>query len=286
MRGLVRLEMSKALKNKWFYAALGIACALAVASAIACVADAEGYLALKRGGIYEWTVRSTKGCFGRSILLAHGGDLWSEVFFLAMPLLVLLPNSCSLRSELVSGQLDQMYVRASRGSYLRAKWLATFAVAATVVVVPIVLNLLVVACFLPGYGIEVIDEMYVCVGGGETWASLLYSAPLAYLTLNVLFDAVLCGCWATLALALSLLVDNRVLLLVGCYLAVIIARYLGSVIFAALGIRGFVFDLACMLRCCMPGNEPRLLPWMTAVLALVFVAGLVVLRARKDGDVL
>lgn len=285
MRRLIRLEFSKAFRNKWYVIALLTAVGLGVASAIAGTMSAKAWLALKDGGSYEWIVLSTQGSYNNSLLL--GSDVWREVFFLVLPLLVVIPYSCSLRTEIVDGCLNQVYVRAGRGKYLFAKALAVFCVAGSIVVLALVINFALVSCLLPAYQPEALDSLYNGVAPEEAFASLLYgTSPWLYLLVNTLVDAALLGSWAVLVLAASSVIDNRVALLAGAFLSVLAAAYLNSVVFGAIGTNGFAFGLIDLSRGVPAGSYHRLAFWLFAVLGLTLATGVGLLRLRRDGDVL
>lgn len=94
MSSLVRLELRKALANRWFIISLGLALTLALASAFISAEAALSWAALKDGGSQEYLVMSTQGSYGRTLLV--GTDVAKEAFFLLAPLLALTPYALSL----------------------------------------------------------------------------------------------------------------------------------------------------------------------------------------------
>lgn len=283
MRQLIRLELNKAFHTKWLVIALGIACALAAADAALNVAKVLQWLSIKDGGSHEWVVMSTLGSYTRWILL--GASMAREIFFLLLPLLATLPFASSWRSEHVDGVLNQMYVRGRRGDVLAAKGLATFLTGFVLAVVPLVLSFVAVSCFLPAYVPEALDNLYIGIGPNEAFSGLLYGNPLVYVAVNTLVDGVLCGSWALLVLAVSTVVDNRVLLLVGSQLLMLVLMYLNKVVFAAAGVYGFRFALIYLLQGAADIYVRAPLPLALAPV-LMMLAAVVLLRARRDSDVL
>ncbi len=284
MGRLLKLELNKAFGNAWFFVSLAICLVLAIAAAFTEAASASLALKLKDSGASEWIVLSTQGSYLKSLLL--GTCLWREAFFLLLPLLVVIPYSCSLRSEIIDGLLNQAYIRAPRRKYLAAKGLAAFCAGAVVAAVPLVVNFIAISCMLPAYPVDVVDTLYVMVESCEAFSSLLYSAPLAYIAVNVIVDAILCGAWAVLVLAASSFVDNRVALLAGSYLLVLLCNYLNQVVFRAFGVNGFAFSLIELTKGATSGSYLRYGFWLFVVLGVIALSAVATLRFRRDSDVL
>ncbi len=284
MGRLLKLELNKAFGNVWFFVSLAICLALAIAAAFSEAASVSLVLDLKDSGASEWIVLSAQGSYRNSLLL--GTCLWREAFFLLLPLLAVIPYSCSLRSEILDGLLNQAYIRAPRAQYLAAKGLAAFCVGATVAAVPLVVNFIAISCMLPAYQVDVVDALYIMVESCEAFSSLLYSAPLAYIAVNVIVDGALCGAWAALVLAASSFVDNRVALLAGSYLLVLLCNYLNQVVFQAFGVNGFAFSLIELTKGATSGGYLRYGFWLFVVLGVVAISAVATLRFQKDADVL
>lgn len=282
MSSLIRLELRKALANRWFFISLGLALALALASAFISAEAALSWAALKDGGSQEYLVMTTQGSYGNSLFV--GEDVAKEAFFLLAPLLALTPYAWSLRSEMVSGFLAHMYTRCPRSRYLAAKATATFTTGFLVAAIPLMVNFIALSCLLPAYQPEVYDNLYLGVNPEDAFARLFYEAPFCYLLVNALVDGILYGTWALCVLAVSTLVDNRVLLLAGSYLFVIATHAFSKVIFPALGVTGFRFSLIDLPQGAGDiDRDPRAL---VAVLLIQLIFGTLLLRAREGSDAL
>lgn len=228
---LIRIEFDKAFQNAWFGIAVLIGCAIAVASAAVSV---KGY--------FDWSydVFDPEACY---YPLASSGSFaaWigvrrmdttflPDLFFALAPLCAALPYAWSLRSELVSGFINQPYVRTVRMRYLLAKYAATFCSGAATVAMPLLLNFVVLSCFIPGYIPDAGDGMRVLIMPNYAFSGLFFSKPLLYVLVYTLFDAVLCGLWAVFVLSLSFLIDNRVVLMAGSYLGLFLAFYFNETV--------------------------------------------------------
>lgn len=238
MMPIIKVELSKALRNPWFAISMGIGCLLAILSAWQYVP------------IYEFTPNPDKfyypdsqGCFQAWMSLSATST--PMLFYQLLPLLVVTPYACSLASEFKDGYVAQVYTRASRGTYLAAKYIAVCISAGLVAVAPQLLNLLFLACVHPAYLPDVNTAMYY---GAVFWDSvgswLYYNVPLLYVALYCAIDFALCGLWACFVLSLSLLVQNRVLLLTLPYLGLLALAFVNERIFFALGgIKGVELNL-------------------------------------------
>lgn len=283
MRALIKLELTKALRNPWFAIALVVSCGIALASAAETSRRALEQMELKGHGSYEWIMLSAQGSYGNWLLTAEG--IAKELFFLLVPLLAIVPYAWSLRSEMVDGSLGQLYARCRRSRYLKAKAFATFCTGFLIVALPLALNFLTLSCLVPAYTPEVFDNLALGISPRDAFSGLFFGHPLVYVLVNTLVDGLLCGTWATCVLAVSSLVDNRVVLLAGSYLFLIATSYVNAVIFGALGIIGFRFGLIGLLQGYAVGHM-RDVYALFAVLALQALFSIVVLRARRDIDVL
>ncbi len=78
-----------------------------------------------------------------------------------------------------------------RRDYLRAKYLAAFLAGGVSVVLPMLMNFLTVACFIPMRMPEASEDMYYGVFGGSLWAEIFYTCPILYVLLYLVLDFVL-----------------------------------------------------------------------------------------------
>ncbi len=231
MINLIRIELRKAFKNKWFCIAVGIGCALALASAIGGAltefkAQSAGlrsidvtYMALAPLSLYKfWIVTD---------YLQPATDL----YFLLLPLLAVLPYSWSLASELKSGSAKNTLTRTTRLRYFGAKYLAAFLAGASAAAIPIILNFIVCACIMPAYMPDIYDAVFIGIGDQHLWSEIYYSVPLLYCLLFTILNFIFGGLWATAIMSLSFLVKNRVALLIGPYLALVFFKFFEERVF-------------------------------------------------------
>lgn len=242
---LIRMELGKALRNKWFAIALGVGLALAVLGALPYIVGLfTSTFVPAPDKFYNPELNS---CFNAWMSIDQSAP--SLLFYQIVPLLAVIPYASSLRSELKDGYVAQVYARSERGRYLAAKYVAVFCAAGLVAALPQLLNFVLLACFYPGYLPQVEAAIYTAVFADNVGSWLFYNMPLLDVLLFCVIDFAICGVWAGFVLVLSCLVRNRVVLLVAPYLALLLVQFANDRIFLALGaLNGFDVGLFNNLR--------------------------------------
>ncbi len=292
---VLSLELKRALGNRWFVLSLGILTAIALFGAAVrsyVIAGRLNIVTLPYIDTTYWYL-SAFSSFTSWIAVNHL-DTATELFFVLVPLLVLMGYSWSLASDLKSGYFEQLVTRAPRRRCYTARLLATFTAGGLLVVVPLVLNLMLLSLFLPSWNPDVVDMFYTTVGGASDvsnnaiFTSLFYANPALFVAARVLLDYVLCGLWATTVLALSIFIRNRVALIVVPYIMLLLAKHLGQRLYVAMrtnGHEGFGFSLTLFdqLRAAPDGFYcPGWLTLLCIALMLGISLGLPLLARKKD----
>lgn len=272
----LQAELDRALRNPWFLVSLTVAITLVLLHSI----DRISQFAPITLDPQEWLGLTSAGCFNTWIVTdASNVAPYRALFFLLLPLLATIPHAWSLGSDQRSGYAGQMLVRTSRASYLGAKAGATFISAALVAAIPLLVDLLMLACFLPAYTPDV-TELMVGIGQEELWSELFFTEPLRYVICNVLLAMTLCGLWATLVMALSPLLGNRALSLVVPYAGLWTIQYLNDVTFELTEVRGFMFN-PLGTPCAFGMGWPRFAtPILLELLVIGGIAALLLRRGR------
>lgn len=251
MRRLLKMELRKAIANPYFIAALGIGLFLCCAEAAEVMGRDPFLQYLDEMAVGENDVFISAASYSCFISwISVGGDtVWCFMFYRIAPLLAVVPFGRSLASERRIGYVDQVYTRTERVRYLAAKALAAFVAGGTVIVVPQLVNLALVATTAPAVVPEVFDAITTGIYHDNLWASWFYEAPGAYVAAYCALDFVLCGIWAAFVTLLGCLTVNRVAVLTIPYVAIYGVQFLNERIFLALGgIRGFQLSLFENLR--------------------------------------
>ena len=79
------------------------------------------------------------------------GDLFfTTIFYFILPLAATLPFSFSLSDESKSGYLRQMTLKKGQMRYYFAKYIVTFTSGFLLAAIPLLINVIITACYIPG----------------------------------------------------------------------------------------------------------------------------------------
>ena len=234
------LECKRALGNRWFIFALALSVSIAVVGAVINVAS---YLQLEDIFLAchfedRYTYLSSYSSFTKWIASDHVSAA-VELFFVLIPLLVAIGYSWSFASDWQSGYIEQLLCRTLRQRYYFAKYAATFASGCLIVTIPLVINFLICACFIPSYMPDPFDARYIPISQTELFGTLFYSAPQVYVVLRIVVDGTLCGLWAVAILALSCIMRNRVALIALPYIMLLLLKHVGQCFYVFMRNNGF-----------------------------------------------
>lgn len=222
---LVKIELKKAIKNKFFIITLIIANIFALFSALYMI---ESYFDVK----HQIKIHGAGGNpMTQSFSLFNhwiGGESQSlgyTVYFTLLPLIAALPYSWSYFIENKTGYVKSVVTRSSKSQYYLSKYIATFTAGGLVVLIPLVVNLLIVASFVPAITPSKLYALYYPVGFGSLWSALFYTHPVMYVMLYLLLDFIFAGLFATMGLAVSFFIKNRIAIILIPFFFILILHY-------------------------------------------------------------
>lgn len=205
-RRLLKMECSKAIKNKFFLISLCVGLLLALISGISGVYAyfqtkkelmvMGGNPMIQSNGLYKWW------------LVPDGASLGNTLFFTLLPLLACIPYGWSQCIEQKSGYTKNVVVKAGKQQYYLAKYIASFLAGGVVVVIPLMVNFLLVACFIPAIKPSVMYWMYYGIARGSMWSQIFYSHPLIFVFLCMVLNFLFAGVFSTLSYGLSVYMKN------------------------------------------------------------------------------
>ena len=281
LSALVAIEWRKLLRCKpfWVVLAIGIVCAT-----MAAVGEVASYLQEEpaRASMMEYTYQQPFALspYTRWIPVDRI-EFWANLFVFIAPMLIALAYSWSLRSELLSGYAQKLYVTVTRPRYYLSKALVTFVAGGLIVAVPLVIDFVILACFLPLYTPSIIDVTAFGIYSQVPLSQLFYQAPWAFVVVRLLIDFVLAGLWATIVLGLSLFLRNRIILMVGPYLALIALKYGSEQLYAIIHFSGPSITLIDLLRSSGDAYNYTLGSMAICVLLMLLISIALSLVARK-----
>ncbi len=278
---MIKVELRKSLTSTTFKIAVLLGLFLSVAAAIDAISK-EFYV----WEIWDKYWINPDGSMNKDPLIPVstlykawlGGNRspFSLGFYYLLPLLSTLPFSWSLASEKVSGYRKQIIVRCGRMKYYFAKGLSAFASGSLAVLIPLIINYIIVACFVPAR----LPDPHYCIYYGvdmQSFCSMLfYTRPLLYDIMIILIDSVFAGLWAVFCLSLGFFVKRSATVIIVPYIALLVYAFIvrlfgntlhlelspfnflqgyqaggdvkGFVLFATLGLLALAFCGICRIR--------------------------------------
>lgn len=195
MLKVINVELRKAIKTKYFISAILIGVLISIIGLV------YNVNLVRENVVYE----GMNPCHEASTLFNHwiGGEgfsLGSSLYFFVYPILIAIPYGWSFCSEKTSGYMRQMIVRTGKGKYILAKYVATFISGGLVMVLPLIINFMLTALFIPALRpVPTYDTMYG-VFGISMLSKLYYTHPFMYVGLYLLVDFAFCGALACLTM--------------------------------------------------------------------------------------
>lgn len=208
----------------------------------------------------------------------------TSLFYMLLPLLAGLAYGWSYCTERKSGYVAQMVSRSRKKSqYFLAKYIATFLAGGAAVAIPLVLNFIVICCFIPAYTPDNFYWLYYSMDA-HFLRGLFFNTPLLFVCCIILLDFIFAGLFAAACVALAFFVKNKFAVILLPFLGVLAVQYLqdnvlGTITdFIAISPMDFLRGYAMNAVLGLP-----ILIWL--ILLLVFTLGVTWIKGAKD-DVL
>ena len=209
MKVIIKMELSRAFKNKYFYLAstVGIGITLWHYFRYSYIL-AENIYRLYKGTIFPTFLEKVK--YGTPAVQAWIGTqaIGYNIYFFIMPLLCAIPYGISLCLDKKSGYINNITTRVDKKKYYKAKVLAVFLSGGAVAVIPLIFNLLLCMCFLP-IMFPLASSMEFPVSFYSLFGDLFYSHTFLYILIYLLFDFIFFGLLNCLCVVITYFEDNR-----------------------------------------------------------------------------
>ena len=209
---ILKTELKKAFGNKLFLITLAIGLIIGFVSAYQNISN---YVPAASDNAYRMEVSEV--LFNplypmfSSFTNWMGGDYqypMTSLFYLLLPLMASLAFGWSFCMEKKSGYIKNVVIRTKKIHYFLAKYIAVFLSGGAVIAIPLVINFLTVACFIPAYQPDIYYNIYYSMHY-HFLSELFYSSPLLYVIYVMALDFVFSGLIATASMALTFFVRNR-----------------------------------------------------------------------------
>ena len=211
MCSVLKLELKKAFKNKFFWISVVLGCLITLLSF-------EHMVNMYYEGMSAISGNSTDIIYDPPIGINTVFNCWiggepfslgSSIYFFVFPLLIALPYGWSYSEERKCGYRRMMITKTGKKKYYCAKYVAVFLSGGVAMVLPLIFNfwmtLLVVPAILP----DVTMNMFYGVFGGSFLAELYYTVPFLYVAIYLFIDFVYCGFLVCICMAVSGIVRQK-----------------------------------------------------------------------------
>ena len=211
MCSVLKLELKKAFKNKFFWISVVLGCLITLLSF-------EHMVNMYYEGMSAISGNSTDIIYDPHIGINTVFNCWiggepfslgSSIYFFVFPLLIALPYGWSYSEERKCGYRRMMITKTGKKKYYCAKYVAVFLSGGVAMVLPLIFNfwmtLLVVPAILP----DVTMNMFYGVFGGSFLAELYYTVPSLYVAIYLFIDFVYCGFLVCICMAVSGIVRQK-----------------------------------------------------------------------------
>lgn len=213
MRSVLFMEIKKAFTNKLFLLSLLTAAAIALYAAVFSILSYYKYTEadLLSASVSGFSLNPELP--GTTLFTSWiGADHISpaaSLFYLLLPLIAALGYGWSYCSECKSGYIKNVTTRTSKTNYFLSKYIAVFIAGGTVVTVPILLNIMAVAVFIPAIQPDVFYDVYYAAHPWSTLTPLFYAHPVVYMLLKIVTTFIFAGLISEICICISFLSKNK-----------------------------------------------------------------------------
>lgn len=269
MKKLLKIELDRALNNKWFYICLfiGLVC---VAKDVYSVAydTKEGYYLYTNmpyyqlPGVYcKWLVTNCSSMY--------------KLLHLIFPLLICVPYSYTIYSDIKGGYAGNIVSRTDKRMYYGAKLITQFITGFMVVFIILATSFIATAAVLPlehptitsfTYGVHI-----------ETWiGKLFYTYPFLGAVTDILLEAVTFGIIGCISFVFAYILSNGIMVMLSPF----IIYYTEFIINSALG-------RPCMMNMSRIGLFKGIYvrPFCVEILVFIIIIGISYIARVKRKDI-
>lgn len=273
MKEMLRIEFSRALKNKYLLFAILLGCAVTVSHFVLHVVPTH------KGDLINAVLAPEKIWYPNSVFNQWIGEtsytMQTTLYYLLLPILAALPFADSFFLDMKTGYIKNVFIRINKSRYYIAKYLSTFVAGGIAVVVPLLLNLALTASVFPSLVPEGSTFMFG-VYENNLGSGIFITHPYLYTFLYLALDFVFAGLLAGVALTISFFVSNRFI--------VVLSPFIGYLVFNALvSLTGnLVLNPDCFLQPSQPISASPAVILVEAVVLAMGTMGVFFYKGAKD----
>lgn len=213
MKRMIKIELKKAFHARMFLISMAVAIVIAM---LAVVYNVERYQQIQTWNEQSEEITNMERnpdipAFMLFVgwLCTDATSLTTAMFWFLVPILAPLAYGWSLFIEEKSGYPKNVITRTTRKNYYLAKLLAVFLAGGTAVTLPVILNFMVTALFIPAVRPDVWFDANYAIFTQSMLSGLFYSKPFLYVLLRILITFLFSGALATASYSLTFAVRNR-----------------------------------------------------------------------------
>ena len=205
---IFKIEMKKVFEGKLFWFVIAFAVVLTVLSAVYELQSSKKDFDTLAGFGYNVMSATLDNTYVNTVYRDFT-SITPAMFYRFIPLICVLAYGWSYSSDVRSGYIKSIITCTSKSKYLISKYFATFISGGLVVLIPILVNILTLACFMPFRMPNIYESIYYAELPAFAFANLFYKAPALYMVIILIFHFILGGLFATFAMAVSMFATNK-----------------------------------------------------------------------------
>lgn len=134
---------------------------------------------------------------------------YNQMFYILLPVIACLPYGGSYFTDIKTGYEKNICVKSSRLMYVFSKSIATFLSAFVAVLIPLGLDLFVVAGIFPNYSPERLQFMCISLTDVHLFTEILFYHPVIYCVIFTLIDCMFAGIIALISISVTKIVKSH-----------------------------------------------------------------------------
>lgn len=209
MRVLIKNELERAFKNKWFYATIIIGLIIVIYDICEEVIPVRMNM-----DIYINTSNYTIPNIYNSWMELNASTA-HNLFHFIYPLLVCIPYSITMYTDVESKYLYNILTRTNKKNYFLAKLVVQFIVGFAVVIITMSASLALTAAIIPAG-----DPFYIlnyAVTGKAILARLFYTRPLLTSLMVIFFDSLIFAIIGCISYIFAYMLKNGIMVMVSAF---------------------------------------------------------------------
>lgn len=277
-RNLLKTELKKSFKNKFFLISLIMGLLFAFMSGLYNVEAYQEYSTVQ----IEGNPMVQGNSLYNTWIGGECGSLGFTLFYTFLPLLAVIPYGWSYAMERKTGYAKMVQIRAGRISYFGAKYIATFLTGGVVIVVPLIFNLLFVACFVPAIQPTWIYSVYYPYHYGAIWSYLFFTQPIIFEILYLILVFIFAGLFSVMGFAVSFYTNKRVMAVLVPYFLILALHYSRRLLYGR--VYKELSPLNFLHAMSIENSADAGIIFAEAIIFLGITIGIVIGKGRKDED--